>query len=145
MSTMCRASVIVSHLHRASSAIHKLIFVILQYILYKNRDSGEDNSKLDRYVLFQRNTGSIEYTVTLPVAGEYKIDIFGKDGRKHNSIDLICSYLLTCTLGATDEEPLPDNPEIGWGPHGGYLTGIINCGLFVIDDVIKVLLASYSK
>ncbi|XP_067935070.1 uncharacterized protein [Watersipora subatra] len=90
-----------------------------KYILY--RGAGGERTNLNRYVMFQRSEGNIDYNLCLPQAGEYKLDIYGKDSRQHNSLDLACSYLIVCSSGTTDQA-LPDNPEIGWGPHTGCLS-----------------------
>lgn len=76
---------------------------------------------LEKYVLFQREREAVSYELSIPVKGLFKLDIYGKDNRKHKDLDLVCSYLIDCGSGAKDNEPLPDDPVIGWGPAGGYL------------------------
>jgi len=83
--------------------------------------NSEDASKLSKFVMYQRGTGSISYQVNVPIRGLFKMDIFGKDSRKHKSLDLVCSYLIDCQNSPDNSDPLPDDPAIGWGPDGGYL------------------------
>ena len=59
----------------------------------------EDVGKLEKFVMFQRGSGSITYKASVPVKGLFKLDIFGKDSRRHKSLDLICSYLIDSTSG----------------------------------------------
>lgn len=68
---------------------------------------GEDVGKLEKFVMFSRGTGSITYSASIPVKGLFKLDIFGKDSRRHKSLDLICSYLLDSASGGSKVRNLP--------------------------------------
>lgn len=61
---------------------------------------GEDVGKLEKFVMFQRGTGSITYKASIPVKGVFKLDVFGKDSRRHKSLDLVCSYLIDAVTGS---------------------------------------------
>ncbi|KAF6038250.1 hypothetical protein EB796_003437 [Bugula neritina] len=92
-----------------------------KYMLFKAKSSKTDSS-FEKFVLFERGTGFARYETNIPLEGEFKLDIFGKDGRKHNSMDLVCSYIIECVTGSDDKEPLPDDPAIGWGAETGHLS-----------------------
>jgi hypothetical protein len=44
------------------------------------------------------------------------MDIFGQVEKTHDALDLVCSYLIDCNSPLKNANPLPDLPEIGWGP-----------------------------
>ena len=88
-----------------------------RYLLFKHREPGEPpaNMAFERFVFFQKNQHSLSYTATFPVAGLFKMDVFGQNPEEHQSLDLICSYLIECR-DPQHVEPLPVCPDIGWGP-----------------------------
>ena len=75
-----------------------LFLCLFQYMLFMAKGK-EDVGKLEKFVMFQRGSGSITYKASVPVKGLFKLDIFGKDSRRHKSLDLICSYLIDSTSG----------------------------------------------
>ena len=93
-----------------------------RYILFKERlpeDTDEDvrNSSLERYVFYQKTTtGTMLYRAVFPVVGRFKMDIFGLDTTVHDNLDLVCSYIIVCDEAKHGVQPLPDIPDIGWGP-----------------------------
>lgn len=109
----------------------------------------QDLGSLEKFVIYERGNNSVKYKTSIPVKGVFKIDIFGRDSRKHKALDLVCSYVIDCSSGAGDKEPLPDDPAIGWGPSGGYLgafgmesvthnNGVINTDDGIVDIKFKM-------
>lgn len=90
-----------------------------KYMLYQNRaESGLDggNLSLERFVMFEHNSDLLRFSLRFPVAGKFKMDVFGLDERESDVFDLCCTYLITCNDPQKNCIPLPDCPEIGWGP-----------------------------
>lgn len=90
-----------------------------KYMLYQNRaESGLDgaNLSLDRFVMFEHNSDLLRFSLRFPVVGKFKMDVFGLDERESDVFDLCCTYLISCTDPQKNCMPLPDCPEIGWGP-----------------------------
>ncbi|KAK2168887.1 hypothetical protein LSH36_13g02125 [Paralvinella palmiformis] len=96
-----------------SKALHSQF----RYMLFKNREAEEkmSNVPLERFVFFEKTGDSMTYTAAFPAAGLYKMEIFGQDPREHDTLDLVCSYLIDCR-DPRPTEPLPVCPDIGWGP-----------------------------
>ena len=87
------------------------------YLIYKNRSEGENiKIPLDRFVFYQKLQNSIKYDLQFPVVGRFKFDIFGQNEKKDDTFDLCASYLIDCNDPKKNIEPLPDCPDIGWGP-----------------------------
>ena len=92
-----------------------------RFLLFRQRAKEGASTKaathpLERYVYFRKTKEKISYRVSLPVAGRYKMDIFGRHAKTHDTFDLLCSYLIDCDQAKARLEALPDNPDIGWGP-----------------------------
>ncbi|XP_063401444.1 uncharacterized protein LOC134685570 isoform X1 [Mytilus trossulus] len=90
-----------------------------KYMLYQNRaESGLDggNLSLERFVMFEHNSDLLRFALRFPVAGKFKMDVFGLDERESDVFDLCCTYLISCSDPQKNCMPLPDCPEIGWGP-----------------------------
>ena len=88
-----------------------------RYLLYRQKTMDNITSyPLERYVFYQKTGDSLQYLIQLPLTGRFKMDIFGQDVTQHNSFDLLCSYLIDCSKAKDSCIPLPDNPDIGWGP-----------------------------
>lgn len=88
-----------------------------RYLLFKSRHSTSDSQiPYERFVMYQKKTDLLSYTARFPVTGRFKLDVFGLEVGKHESYDLICSYLIDCTDADKKATLLPDCPEIGWGP-----------------------------
>lgn len=91
-----------------------------RFLLFRQR-SNKDGSKpsthpLERYVFFKKGRERASYRVQLPASGRYKMDIFGRHLKTHDTFDLLCSYLIDCDNPKMGLQPLPDCPDIGWGP-----------------------------
>ena len=87
-----------------------------RYLVYKSKSQQTNDATLERYVFFQKRADRVTWDATFPVAGMFKLDIFGQDRSEHEALDLVCSYLIDCRDPETKVDPLPDCPDIGWGP-----------------------------
>ena len=89
-----------------------------RYLLFKSRQRGEKSTNVpfERFVFFQKKSDQITYSATFPLAGVFKLDIFGQHESEHDTFDLIASYLIDCPDPRSGAQPLPDCPDIGWGP-----------------------------
>ena len=93
-----------------------------KYMLYRNRSSADDDVGkdilLDRFVMFEHTEDFLRFALRFPLAGKFKMDIFGLDVRESDIFDLTCTYLITCNSPQKNCLPLPDCPPIGWGFGG---------------------------
>ena len=68
--------------------------------------SDLSNVDLDRYVFLEQGGGYVTTKCTLPVAGKYKLDIFGRypeeKGEPETKLKRICTYVILCDI------PMPD-------------------------------------
>lgn len=88
-----------------------------RYLLYRQKTmENVTNYPLERYVFYQKTHNTLQYMIQLPLTGKFKMDVFGQDVTNHTTFDLLCSYLIDCSKPKEGCIPLPDNPEIGWGP-----------------------------
>ena len=88
-----------------------------RYLLYRQKTMDNVTTyPLERYVFYQKTHHTLQYMIQLPLTGRFKMDVFGQDVEQHTTFDLLCSYLIDCTKAKEDCIPLPDNPDIGWGP-----------------------------
>lgn len=90
-----------------------------KYMLYQARSGGGDEMLdlvLDRFVLFEHTTETLQFAMRFPIAGKFKMDIFGLDVRDSDIFDLTCTYVINCETPQKNCQPFPDCPAIGWGP-----------------------------
>ena len=91
-----------------------------RYMIFKQRQPGKKDKRpphpLERYVFCTKTGQELVYNIRLPMAGRFKLDIYGQDLDYHDTFDLMCSYLLDCGQPSANLNPLPDDPKIGWGP-----------------------------
>ncbi|XP_013389753.1 uncharacterized protein LOC106158364 isoform X2 [Lingula anatina] len=80
-------------------------------------EEKEVHNRLENFVFVESSRRKIRYTVGLPITGRFKMDIHGKAKRKHEDFKLVSSYIIDCPEAKKKCEPLPDNPEIGYGPN----------------------------
>ena len=93
-------------------------------------------SRLERYVFMNRKPSRYIYEIQLPVRGKYNFDILGmrtRNGDKHDTdandsaegnlseekdkLERLCQFRFICDKEPDDDiEPLPESPDIGWGP-----------------------------
>jgi hypothetical protein len=79
-------------------------------------------SHLEKYVFMNRADSRVVFDVVFPVPGSYVLDIKGKTFSEkggHNTMSTICQFKFACVrcVPRNDENaPLPEVPEIGWGP-----------------------------
>lgn len=84
-----------------------------RYLLFKSKQAN-DSVPYERYVLYQKKTDTVTYTTRFAVAGLFKLDVFGLEMGKHETYDLVCSYLIECKDPDAEAQLLPDCPDIGW-------------------------------
>lgn len=91
-------------------------FLQFTFLIYQQRGSElpDPDIPLERYILYQKKTDSVQFTVQFPVSGRFKVDIFGMHNLNHKFMELVASYLIEAKA-KKNAEPLPDMPEIGWG------------------------------
>lgn len=88
-----------------------------RYLMFKSKQVTSDKVfQGERFILYQKKTNCIVYTTRFPLAGRFKLDVFGVEFGLHDSYDLVCSYLIECDDPDPSLKPLPDSPVIGWGP-----------------------------
>ena len=89
-----------------------------RYLMFRQKKPGEKvpNITLERFILFQKKVDVIQYWCQFPFTGRYKMDVFGQADGTHETFDLCCSYLFDVSVAKKDAKPLPDIPDIGWGP-----------------------------
>ena len=100
-------------------------------------------SRLERYVFMNRKPSRYQFEIQLPTRGKYNFEILGtrayskssgstsssrsdmndnveKQGTeiKQGRMERLCQFRFTCDKEPDDQdvEPLPDTPDIGWGP-----------------------------
>ena len=91
-----------------------------KHMLYKSRTNEDPGSKidmfLDRFVFFEHSSKMLNFSLRFPMAGTFKMDIYGLDVRESDIFDLACTYLINCPEPKTNCFPFPDCPPLGWGP-----------------------------
>ncbi|XP_013404637.1 uncharacterized protein LOC106169650 isoform X2 [Lingula anatina] len=115
------------------------INVKFRYMLYRKAGGSVAGGQMDRFVFYTRQGKTLNYNIRFPVAGTFRLDIFGQDITKHDSLDLCCAYVIECPEPKRNVEPLPDNPVIGWGPgaeteDAGMTPLTHDCGLVETED-----------
>ena len=89
-----------------------------KFLLLKAKQSGDTapTLPLEHYVLYEKSERLVKYSMRFPVAGRFKMDIFGKNKAVDDTYDLVCSYIIECPVPHSNTQPLPGCPDIGWGP-----------------------------
>ncbi|XP_041357267.1 uncharacterized protein LOC121374291 [Gigantopelta aegis] len=91
-----------------------------KYMLYKSKMNEDPGSKadmfLERFVFFEHTSKMVKFSMRFPMAGTFKMDIYGLDVRESDIFDLACTYLIDCPEPKTGCLPFPDCPALGWGP-----------------------------
>lgn len=86
--------------------------------------------KLDKFVFVNRTSSKFIFEITFPQPGRYLFDIYGdyiqnltKPGNKsskksHKGLQRLCQFRIISDkqFKEDDIDPLPDSPDIGWGP-----------------------------
>lgn len=89
-------------------------------LFHKDEDSTETthgNVQLDRYVFMNQKRDEIAFGIRFPAAGVFKISIYGNDiSTDTNALRWLCDFRIDCSEPKEDCQPLPDCPDIGWGP-----------------------------
>ncbi|XP_013404632.1 uncharacterized protein LOC106169646 [Lingula anatina] len=115
------------------------INVKFRYMLYRKAGGPVTGGQMDRFVFYTRQGNTLNYNIRFPVAGTFRLNVFGQDITKHDSLELCCAYVIECPEPKRDVEPLPDNPVIGWGPgaeteDAGMTPLTHDCGLVETED-----------
>ncbi len=86
---------------------------------YKNRKNTiiKKTKSLDRCVLQNKTSNELTYTIRFQSIGRYKLEIIC-------DYSDILEYIFECTKIKKDLQPLPDNPQIGWGPDNDAATRV---------------------
>lgn len=89
-----------------------------RYLLFKSKQTPTECSAIpfERFVFYEKKSDFISYLVQFSSPGRYRLDVFGCESGQYDSFDLVCSYMIQCTEAGKDVRPLPDCPDIGWGP-----------------------------
>lgn len=104
--------------------------IFLSYLLSFNDDQEqtEDGSVniptvLEKYVFMNRKPSRVIFEIFLPVPGRYLFDIYGDiddSSRKKNDrvLERLCQFRILSDrrFKSGELEPLPESPDIGWGP-----------------------------
>ncbi|KAJ8304356.1 hypothetical protein KUTeg_017939 [Tegillarca granosa] len=91
-----------------------------EYKLYYNhvesKGSISDDLQLDKYVIMERSGNqSWKFIIRFPVAGVYKMEIYG--GPDPKTLSSICNFKLFCDTAMENVRQLPCDPGlIGFGP-----------------------------
>ncbi|XP_064608978.1 lim and transglutaminase domain protein ltd-1-like isoform X2 [Liolophura sinensis] len=89
-------------------------------LFFKDSEASEntvDNIQLDRFVFMNYRKQEVEFSIRFPVVGIYKISIFGHDIEENSeTMDWLCDFRIDCSSAKEECQPLPDCPDIGWGP-----------------------------
>ncbi|KAK3606245.1 hypothetical protein CHS0354_037922 [Potamilus streckersoni] len=93
-------------------------------LFYNEKESGKElskNTKLDRYVLYKTESGTIGFEVRFVETGVYKLQVRG--GTTKENIEELCEFRITCDEPMKNCRPLPINPSIGFGPNSSTKQG----------------------
>ncbi|XP_062612184.1 hillarin-like, partial [Saccostrea cucullata] len=88
---------------------------------HNDSSNSQSPSDLRKYVFMSRANSRVVFDVDFPVPGTYVLDIDGRtlsEKGGHNTESLLCQFKFSCNKCSLHDErfPLPDTPEIGWGP-----------------------------
>ena len=122
-----------------------------KYMLYQAKSEESNPVQLDRFVLYEHATEALRFNLRFPIAGKFKMDIFGLDTRDSDIFDLTCTYVINCTDPQKSCMPLPDCPQIGWGPgadaRNAGLTAKSHDGAIIVseDGQVEIKLGSHKN
>lgn len=89
------------------------------YMLFRHKsdyDPAVHSLLFERYVHFRKTKNRIELDISFPVTGRFLLNIYGKEIESKKDFNHLCSYVIDCKSPVANAEPLPDCPDIGWGP-----------------------------
>lgn len=98
-------------------------FLRFKYVFYRSRGSMEDDKDVDvllnNCVKMKQTGTNLFFDFDVPVCGTFNFEIYGKDANHPDlqEFDLMCTYSVRAPVPEKKLLPLPDNPEIGWGPN----------------------------
>ncbi len=89
--------------------------LLFQYNLYRAKDpnANEESASipLNQYVVSEKTEDRLEYNITFPVTGRFRLDLFGKVTEEHESFELVCAYIIECPV-AYVEDYVPYDPRV---------------------------------
>jgi hypothetical protein len=80
-------------------------------------DENTDTSDLDKYVMMSKSNTKLQFGVSFPFIGRFRLDVYGTEKSSNQEFNLIFSYLIHCGVPVKDFQGFPEVPEHGWGPH----------------------------
>ena len=97
-------------------------FYKFKYALYRPRGSDDIDALdagLNDCVRMEQRPDVLSFDFELPVCGSFNFEIYGRDTKSSDlgQFDLCCTYVIRSNAPERKLLPLPDNPEIGWGPN----------------------------
>lgn len=94
----------------------------IYYELYRLNEQGEEEEapipkdiQFDRYVFKTRKSTDTIFEIRFPFTGTYKITVHGMQEDAEHERNLVF-FRIECDVAKVDCLPLPDCPNIGWGP-----------------------------
>lgn len=106
--------------------------IFLSFVLSFNEDHDADEDEegsvniptsLEKYVFMNRKPSRVIFEIFLPVPGRYLFDIYGEEIRggvksRDHVLERLCQFrvLSDRKFKPGEPEPLPECPDIGWGP-----------------------------
>jgi hypothetical protein len=98
-------------------------FLRFKFAFYRSRGSMDDDKDIDvmlnNCVKMKQTGTNLLFDFDVPVCGIFNFEIYGKDANHPDlqEFDLMCTYSIRAPAPERKPLPLPDNPEIGWGPN----------------------------
>ncbi|XP_022313928.2 uncharacterized protein LOC111118656 [Crassostrea virginica] len=80
-------------------------------------EEDTDTSDLDKYVMMSKSKSKLQFGVSFPFIGRFRLDVYGTDKTQNTQFNLVLSYLIHCGIPVKDFKGFPEVPEHGWGPH----------------------------
>lgn len=80
-------------------------------------EENTDTSDLDKYVMMSKSKTTLQFGVSFPFIGRFRLDVYGTDNSKSSPFNLMLSYLIHCGVPVKNFKGFPEVPEHGWGPH----------------------------
>ncbi|XP_062591602.1 uncharacterized protein LOC134253073 [Saccostrea cucullata] len=98
-------------------------FLRFKFAFYRSKGSMDDDKDIDvmlnNCVKMNQTGTNLFFDFDVPVCGTFNFEIYGKDANHKDlqEFDLMCTYCIRAPVPERKPLPLPDNPEIGWGPN----------------------------
>lgn len=98
-------------------------FLRFKFAFYRSKGSMDDDKDIDvllnNCVKMKQTGTNLFFDFDVPVCGIFNFEIYGKDANHPDlqEFDLMCTYSVRSPVPEKKLLPLPDNPDIGWGPN----------------------------